>query len=67
MDILERIKQKLDTLPEGYDSGDIGDIIGRAIMEDLLESKNNEEQVTDTIDAFYSGLHHGFRFYDTQL
>ena len=67
MDILERIKKKLDTLPEGYDSGDSGDIIGRAIMEDLLESKNNEEQVTDTIDAFYSGLNHGLRFYDSKF
>lgn len=67
MDILERIKQQLDTLPEGYDAGDVGDIIGRAIMQDLIESKNNEEQVTDIIDSFYSGLNHGFSFYDTKL
>lgn len=64
MDIIERIKSKLDTLPDGYDVGDIGDIIGRSIMEDLLESQSSKEMITDSIESFYSGFNHGLRFYD---
>jgi len=67
MDIIERIKSKLDTLPKGYDVGDIGDIIGRSIMEDLLESQSAKETITDSVESFISGLNHGLRFYDYQL
>lgn len=67
MDILERIKEKLNTLPNGYDAGDIGDIIGRAIVEDLIESQSSKETMNDSVESFISGLNHGLRFYDTKL